>query len=114
MPDVAITVWRMPTSSLTAFLLSGPEGDLVLGWADTAAQSPGIATRIAPPAQAAAATPTASADPPAFPSPSSPTPPCCRRAARSFLHAGPIWPRRRSANPCCSPTRAAPAPAIWR
>ncbi|ATP28059.1 ABC transporter substrate-binding protein [Chromobacterium violaceum] len=50
MPDVAITVWRMPTSSLTAFLLSGPEGDLVLGWADTAAQSPGIATRIAPPA----------------------------------------------------------------
>ncbi|AOZ52050.1 ABC transporter substrate-binding protein [Chromobacterium vaccinii] len=50
LPDVAITVWRMPTSSLTAFLLSDPEGDLVLGWADTAAQSPGIAARIAPPA----------------------------------------------------------------
>ncbi|AXE36395.1 ABC transporter substrate-binding protein [Chromobacterium phragmitis] len=53
MPDVAIDVWRMPTSSLTAFLLAGAEGDLVLGWADTAAQSPGIATRIAPPPRGA-------------------------------------------------------------
>lgn len=45
LPDVAIKIERMPTAVLTTRLLkeaSAPEADLILGWADTAAQSPGL------------------------------------------------------------------------
>jgi iron(III) transport system substrate-binding protein len=46
LPGVAIDLWRMPTATLTEYLLSGAQCDLILGWAETAAKTPGIAERI--------------------------------------------------------------------
>ncbi|WP_206957612.1 ABC transporter substrate-binding protein [Trinickia acidisoli] len=49
LPDVAIELWRMPTATLTEYLLAGARADLIIGWADTASATPGVAERIAQP-----------------------------------------------------------------
>lgn len=48
-PDIAIELWRMPTATLTECLLAGARADLIIGWADTAAKTPGIDKRVARP-----------------------------------------------------------------
>jgi len=45
LPGVALTIQRMPTATLTERLLAevqAPKADLILGWADTAAQTAGL------------------------------------------------------------------------
>lgn len=45
MPDVAITIERMPTALLTERLLAerdAPKADMILGWAETASQTEGL------------------------------------------------------------------------
>ncbi|OHX14275.1 hypothetical protein BI347_12755 [Chromobacterium sphagni] len=89
LPDIAIELWRMSTASLTELLQAGVEGDLILGWADTAAQSPGIAERIAPPA------PGSGTDPDGF----------CRPTGFSLAFI---------TDPSCLRARGADAPKIWQ
>jgi iron(III) transport system substrate-binding protein len=45
LPDIAIEILRLPTAALTQKLLDAAddlEADLILGWADTAARTPGL------------------------------------------------------------------------
>lgn len=45
LPDVAISIERMPTAILTERLIAercAPKADMIIGWADTAAQSEGL------------------------------------------------------------------------
>ncbi|MET3135184.1 iron(III) transport system substrate-binding protein [Oxalobacteraceae bacterium GrIS 1.11] len=44
----------MPTASLTDYLLAGVDADMVIGWVDTAAKTPGIAQLVAPGIEAGA------------------------------------------------------------
>lgn len=49
LPDIAIEIFRMPTASLTEHLMAGASADLIIGWADTAARSKGIADLVTQP-----------------------------------------------------------------